>query len=140
MCVIAEGVPSPQVEPVEPVAVVQESRVLRRSRKSLASAESIKKITTKHLQTKYHIKHSPRPAEQETNEQDNSTPASTQVESDDDVEQVEQEEDEVKEDDGVSPVVIKSGSIDGKTLKRMAMGDYFKDCEIDPYEIEVFMR
>ena len=28
-------------------------------------------------------------------------------------------------------IVIQTGMIDGETLKIMAMGKYFKDCEID---------
>ena len=38
-------------------------------------------------------------------------------------------------------IVIQTGSIDGESLKRMAMGEYFKDCEIDEeecYELELY--
>ncbi len=98
---IADGTPNPQVEFV---AVIPESKEddeepPKVEKVTCTCGKQLKKITAKHLQTKYHIKHSPRPAEQEPNEHDNSTPASTQVESDGDVEQVEQKEDEVKEDD-----------------------------------------
>ena len=38
-------------------------------------------------------------------------------------------------------IVIQTGMIDGETLKKMAMGEYFKDCEIDEeecYEIDLY--